>query len=88
MTNVALIFDERNRDQNEYYEERHALFVFGEFENPEQTFHSVWHRCGIRFIARLTTSVIVMLSEAKHLWLLLRGAPDRIGQRLFALRSE
>jgi hypothetical protein len=42
------------------------LFVLREFENPEQTFHSVWHSFGIRY-ARLTTSMIVMLSEAKHL---------------------
>ncbi len=65
--NPALIFDERNRDQNEYYEEHHALFVLREFENPEQTFHSVWHSFGICSAARLTTSMIVMLSEAKHL---------------------
>ena len=64
--NAALIFDECDRDQNKYYDEHHALFVLREFENPEQTFHSVWHSFGIRYVARLTTSMIVMLSEAKH----------------------
>ena len=67
MMNAALIFDECDRDQNKYYDEHHALFVLREFENPEQTFHSVWHSVGIRYVARLTTSMIVMLSEAKHL---------------------
>ena len=67
MLNAALIFDERDRDQNKYYDEHHALFVLREFENPEQTFHSVGHRFGIRNVARLTTSKIVMFSEAKHL---------------------
>jgi hypothetical protein len=43
------------------------LFVLREFENPKQTFHSVWHSFGIRYVARLTTSKIVMLSDAKHL---------------------
>ena len=67
MMNAALIFDECDRDQNKYYDEHHALFVLREFENPKQTFHSVWHSFGIRYVARLTTSKIVMLSDAKHL---------------------
>ena len=49
MMNAALISDECNRDQNKYYDEHHALFVLREFENPEQTFHSVWHSFGIRY---------------------------------------
>ena len=67
MMNAAFISDECNRDQNKHYDEHDALFVLREFENPEQTFHSVWHSVGIRYVARLTTSMIVMLSEAKHL---------------------
>jgi hypothetical protein len=54
MMNAALIFDECDRDQNKYYDEHHALFVLREFENPEQTFHSVslWHPlcCSINYI--------------------------------------
>jgi hypothetical protein len=67
MMNTALILDEYDRDQNEYRDEHDALFIPGEFENPEQRFHSVWHSFGIRYVARLTTCMIVMLSEAKHL---------------------
>ena len=54
--NAALIFDECDRDQSKYYDEHDALFVLREFENPEQTFHSVvaqlWHplRCSINYI--------------------------------------
>ena len=65
--NTALIFDECDRDQNEYRDEHDALFIPREFENPEQRFHSMWHSFGIRYVAPLTTSLIVMLSEAKHL---------------------
>ena len=54
MMSAPLIFDECDRDQNKYYDEHHALFVLREFENPEQTFHSVWlwHplRCSINYI--------------------------------------
>ena len=67
MMNAALIFDECDRGQNKYYDEHHALFVLREFENAEQTFHSVWHSFGIRYVPGSTTSMIVMLSEAKHL---------------------
>src|SRR5436190_15913916 len=38
-TNAALISDERNCDQNEHYDQNHALFVFREVENPEEAFH-------------------------------------------------
>ena len=48
MVNAALIFDECKCDQDEYYDEDNALFVLREFENPEQTFHSVWPSFGIR----------------------------------------
>ena len=37
--NAPLIFDEHDRDQNEYDDERDALFILRKFENPEQTFH-------------------------------------------------
>ena len=39
--NAPLIFDERDRDQNEYDDERDALFILRQFENPEQTFHVI-----------------------------------------------
>jgi len=65
--NAALIFGECDCGQNKYYDKHHALFVRREFENPEQTFHSVGHSFGIRNVARSTTSKIVMSSEAKHL---------------------
>jgi hypothetical protein len=55
-TNAAAISDERNRDQNEHHHEDDPLFVLGELENSEEPLH-------------LANSV--MLSEAKHLWLLL-----------------
>ena len=48
--NATVIFDECDRDQNEYRDEHHALFVLREFENPEQTFHSVAPRFGIRHV--------------------------------------
>ncbi len=69
--NATLIFNECDCDQDEDNDKHYALFVLREFENPEQTFHSVWPNFGIRYVARLTPSMIVILSEAKHLWLLL-----------------
>ena len=39
--NAPLIFDERNRDQNECDDEHDALFILRKFENPEQTFHVI-----------------------------------------------
>jgi len=37
--NAAFVFHERDRDQNEYDDEYHALLVLRKFENPEKTFH-------------------------------------------------
>ena len=37
--NAALVSDERDCEQNEHHNEDDALFVFGELENPEETFH-------------------------------------------------
>jgi hypothetical protein len=62
--NTALIFDECDRDQNEYRDEHDALFIPREFENPEQRFHSVWHSFGTRYVARLTTSLTDPLCDA------------------------
>jgi hypothetical protein len=41
MVNAALVSNERNGDQNEDYDQNDALFVFGEFENPEQALHFI-----------------------------------------------
>ena len=37
--NAALIFDKRDRDQNEHHDQNDALFVFGEIEDPEEALH-------------------------------------------------
>jgi len=39
LMNAALISDERDRQQNKHYDQHDALFVFREFENPEEPFH-------------------------------------------------
>ncbi len=65
--NAAFVPDEGNCKYRKDYNKHNTLFVLREFKNPEQTFHSVWHSVGIRYVARLTTSMIVMLIEAKHL---------------------
>jgi hypothetical protein len=39
--NATLVFDECDRDKNEYHEEHNALFVFRELEDPEQAFHLI-----------------------------------------------
>jgi len=44
--NAMLIFNKRDRDQNEYHDEHHALFVLRQFENPEEMFHSAWRGFG------------------------------------------
>jgi hypothetical protein len=71
--NAAFVSDECDRDQEETYNQNDTLFVFGEFENPEQAFHF-----GV---------LSVMLSEAKHLWPNLSAAPDQV-IRDSSLRSE
>ena len=63
--NAAFVSDECDRDQNEHDDHDNALFVFRELENSEQAFHLVLSAVGVSII------VSVMLSEAKHLWLLL-----------------
>jgi len=35
----VLVSDESNRDQNKHHDENDALFVFGEFKNPEKALH-------------------------------------------------
>lgn len=37
--NAACISDESDRNENKHHDEDDALFVFREFENPEQAFH-------------------------------------------------
>jgi hypothetical protein len=37
--NAALVSDERDCDEKEHHDEDDALFVFREFEDPEQAFH-------------------------------------------------
>jgi hypothetical protein len=37
--NAALVFYERDRDQNEHHDEHNALFVLREFENEEEASH-------------------------------------------------
>jgi hypothetical protein len=37
--NAALISGECDRNQNEYYDEDDALFIFRQLENPKQAFH-------------------------------------------------
>jgi hypothetical protein len=69
-TNAALISDERNREWNEHYDQNDALFIFRELENSEQPFH-----LALRSAASISITVSVMVSKAKHLWLL-RVRPD------------
>jgi hypothetical protein len=76
--NAAFVSHERDREQDEYHDKHNTLFVLREFENGEQTLHSVslklWHSLyGTRSDACIDT-VPVMLGEAKHLWLLRCGA--------------
>ena len=37
--NAAFVSHERDREQNEHYNQDDALFIFGEFENSEQALH-------------------------------------------------
>jgi hypothetical protein len=37
--NAAFVCCECKDEQNEHHDEDDALFVFGELENPEETFH-------------------------------------------------
>jgi hypothetical protein len=39
--NAPSIADNCDDDQKKYDDEDDALFVFGEFENPEQAFHLI-----------------------------------------------
>jgi hypothetical protein len=41
MMNAAFVFDERNCNKREDYDEHNALFVLREFENPEEAFHVI-----------------------------------------------
>jgi hypothetical protein len=36
---AALVSDERDRDENEHYDEDHALFVFRKIKNSEEALH-------------------------------------------------
>jgi hypothetical protein len=37
--NVAFVSHERDREQNEHYNQDDALFIFRELDNAEQGFH-------------------------------------------------
>src|SRR2546423_5656088 len=76
--NAAFVSDEGDHDEREHHDQDDALFVFRELENPEQAFHSVWRALGSLYgppSAVCISTVSVMLSEAKYLWLI-RAAPD------------
>ena len=88
--NSPFVSDEGDRQEDEHDNEDNPLFVFRELENVQEPLHSVLCSFGITFVVlerlHVLIHVAVMLSEAKHLWLL-RGAPDwRI--RDSSLRSE
>jgi hypothetical protein len=39
--NATLVSDERYREQNKHHDQDDALFVYREFEDTEQAFHSI-----------------------------------------------
>ena len=67
---AAFVSDERNCNKHEHYKQNDALFIFRQLENPEQPFH-----LALRSAASISITESVMLSKAKHLWLL-RVWPD------------
>jgi hypothetical protein len=58
MMNAALVFDECDRDKNEYHEEHNALFAFRELEDPEGAFHLIGRvSCAACHVERSETSL-------------------------------
>jgi hypothetical protein len=72
--NAALISDECDHNQNEHYDEDDALFIFGEFENSEQTFHclvtQLWCLWHITFFVGVLQSCHSERSEESQIILL------------------
>ena len=63
--NAAFVSEECNGEQNEHYDQDDALFVLRKVKNPEQTFYSVWHTFGIRYVGRLTASIICHVERSE-----------------------
>jgi len=59
--NAAFVSDEGDHDEREHHDQNHALFVFREFENSEESFHFSVAYCKV-----------VILSGAKNLRSFLR----------------
>ena len=78
--NATFISYECKHDQSKNHNQDDALFVFRKLENSQEALHSVWRSFGIPFVVlerlHVLIHVAVMLSEAKHLWLV-RAVPDQ-----------
>jgi len=57
--NAAFVSDEGDHDEREHHDQNHALFVFREFENSEESFHFSVAYCKVVILSGSEESQII-----------------------------